>query len=73
MAPTSALAPTLLSVDLPSILLIFGVLVVVVLVLALAALWGFSACKARKQRRKRKAMDQEAEGRRFLAIPVTAL
>ncbi|XP_010139549.1 PREDICTED: tumor necrosis factor receptor superfamily member 13C [Buceros rhinoceros silvestris] len=70
VAPTSALAPTLLSVDLPSILLIFGVLVVVVLVLALAALWGFSACKARKQRRKRKATDQEAEANTDAAGPL---
>ncbi|KAF1560895.1 hypothetical protein FQV10_0003042, partial [Eudyptes schlegeli] len=60
-APTSALAPTLPSVDLPSTLLIFGVPVVVGLILALAALWGFLACKVGKRRRKRKAADEEAE------------
>ncbi|XP_075584106.1 tumor necrosis factor receptor superfamily member 13C [Pelecanus crispus] len=61
MVPTSTLVPTLLSVDLPSTLLIFGISVVVGLVLALAALWGFLACKVRKWRRKRKAADEEAE------------
>ncbi|NWX41373.1 TR13C factor, partial [Steatornis caripensis] len=58
-APTSALAPTLPSVDLPSTLLIFGVPVVVGLILALAAVWGFLACKVGKQRRKRKTADEE--------------
>ncbi|XP_010152598.1 PREDICTED: tumor necrosis factor receptor superfamily member 13C [Eurypyga helias] len=60
-APTSTLAPTLPSVDLPSTLLIFGIPSVVGLILALAALWGFLACKVGKQRRKRKAADVEAE------------
>ncbi|XP_064316065.1 tumor necrosis factor receptor superfamily member 13C [Phalacrocorax carbo] len=60
-APTSALAPTLPSVDLPSTLLIFGVPAVVGLILALAALWGFLACKVGKRRRKRKTADEEAE------------
>lgn len=72
MAPTSTLAPTLPSVDLPSTLLIFGVPAVVGLILALAALWGFLACKVGKQRRKRKAADEEAEGRGPLVLPVTA-
>ncbi|KAM6301538.1 tumor necrosis factor receptor superfamily member 13C [Podargus strigoides] len=61
VVPTSALAPTLPSVDLPSTLLIFVVPAVVGLTLALAALWGFLACKMGKQRRKRKAADEEAE------------
>ncbi|KAM6293376.1 tumor necrosis factor receptor superfamily member 13C [Porphyrio hochstetteri] len=61
VAPTSALAPTLPSVDLPSTLLIFGVPVLVVFILALATLWGFLVCKVRKQRKKRKAADEEAK------------
>lgn len=72
MAPTSPLVPTLPSVDLPSTLLIFGVPAVVGLILALAALWGFLACKVGKQRRKRKAADEEAKGRGPLALPVSA-
>ncbi|KAM6416895.1 tumor necrosis factor receptor superfamily member 13C [Pluvialis apricaria] len=69
-APTSALAPTLPSVDLPSTLLIFGVPAVVGLILALAALWGFLACKVGKQRRKRKAADEEAEANMDAATPL---
>ncbi|KAM6095612.1 tumor necrosis factor receptor superfamily member 13C isoform 1-T1 [Chlamydotis macqueenii] len=61
VAPTSALAPTLPSVEMSSTLLIFGVPVVVGLILALGALWGFLACKVSKQRRKKKAVDEEAE------------
>ncbi|KAM6306653.1 uncharacterized protein O3Q21_012688 [Podargus strigoides] len=61
VVPTSTLAPTLPSVDLPSTLLIFVVPVVVGVILALAALWGFLACKMGKQRRRRKAADEEAE------------
>lgn len=71
-APTSALAPTIPSADLPSTLLIFGVPAAVGLILVLAALWGFLACKVGKQRRKRKAADEDAEGRGPLALPVTA-
>ncbi|NXA21430.1 TR13C factor, partial [Ibidorhyncha struthersii] len=70
MAPTSALAPNLPSVDLPSTLLIFGVPAVVGLILALAALWGFLACKVGKQRRKRKAADEEAEANMDAASPL---
>ncbi|XP_071588457.1 tumor necrosis factor receptor superfamily member 13C [Heliangelus exortis] len=58
--PTSVLTPTLPSVNLPSTLLIFGIPVVVGFILAMAALWGFLACKVGKQRRKRKAADEEA-------------
>ncbi|KAM6089744.1 tumor necrosis factor receptor superfamily member 13C [Theristicus caerulescens] len=69
-APTSALAPTLSSVDLPSTLLIFGVPAVVGLILILAALWGFLACKVGKQRRKRKAADEEAEANMDATSPL---
>ncbi|XP_050771556.1 tumor necrosis factor receptor superfamily member 13C [Gymnogyps californianus] len=69
-APTSALAPTLPSVDLPSTLLIFGVPAVVVLILAAAALWGFLACKVGKRRRKRKAADEEAKANMDAASPL---
>ncbi|KAF1656312.1 hypothetical protein FQA23_0006576, partial [Aptenodytes patagonicus] len=69
-APTSALAPTLPSVDLPSTLLIFGVPAVVGLILALAALWGFLACKVGKRRRKRKAADEETEANMDAASPL---
>ncbi|XP_059673317.1 tumor necrosis factor receptor superfamily member 13C [Gavia stellata] len=72
-APTSGLAPTLPSVDLPSTLLIFGVPAVVGLILALAALWGFLACKVGKQRRKRKAADEEAEANVDAAGPLPGL
>ncbi|XP_054044796.1 tumor necrosis factor receptor superfamily member 13C isoform X2 [Rissa tridactyla] len=70
MAPTSPLVPTLPSVDLPSTLLIFGVPAVVGLILALAALWGFLACKVGKQRRKRKAADEEAKANTDAASPL---
>ncbi|NXK24826.1 TR13C factor, partial [Arenaria interpres] len=70
MAPTSALEPTLPSVDLPSTLLIFGVPAVVGLILALAALWGFLACKVGKQRRTRKAVDEEAEANMDACSPL---
>ncbi|KAM6320693.1 tumor necrosis factor receptor superfamily member 13C [Aegotheles albertisi] len=60
-APTSTLVPTLPSVDLPSTLLIFWIPVVVGFILAMAALWGFLAYKVGKQRRKRKAVDEEAK------------
>uniref|UniRef100_A0A8C3JE57 TNF receptor superfamily member 13C n=1 Tax=Calidris pygmaea TaxID=425635 RepID=A0A8C3JE57_9CHAR len=70
MVPTSALAPTLPSVDMPSTLLIFGVPAVVGLILALAALWGFLACKVGKQRRTRKAVDEEAEANMDAASPL---
>ncbi|XP_014818774.1 PREDICTED: tumor necrosis factor receptor superfamily member 13C [Calidris pugnax] len=70
MAPTSALAPTLPSADMPSTLLIFGVPAVVGLILALAALWGFLACKVGKQRRTRKAADEEAEANMDAASPL---
>lgn len=56
----------------PSTLLIFGVPAMVGFILVLAALWGFLACKAGRQRRKRKAVDKEAKGRGPLALPVTA-
>ncbi|XP_009473580.1 PREDICTED: tumor necrosis factor receptor superfamily member 13C [Nipponia nippon] len=69
-APTSALAPTLSSVDLPSTLLIFGVPAVVGLILILAALWGFLACKVGKRRRKRKAADEEAEANMDATSPL---
>ncbi|XP_010180927.1 PREDICTED: tumor necrosis factor receptor superfamily member 13C [Mesitornis unicolor] len=59
--PTSALAPTLPSADLPSTLLIFGVPAVVGFILILATLLGFLACKVGKWRRKRKAADKEDE------------
>ncbi|CAN0059500.1 unnamed protein product [Bubo scandiacus] len=61
VVPTSTLAPTLPSVDLPSTLLIFGVPAAVGLILALAAFLGFLACKVGKRRKKRKAVDKEAE------------
>ncbi|KAM6384247.1 tumor necrosis factor receptor superfamily member 13C [Alca torda] len=70
MAPTSPLAPTLPSVDLPSTLLIFGVPTVVGLILALAALWGFLACKVGKQSRKRKTADEEAKANTDAASPL---
>nr|XP_009933337.1 PREDICTED: tumor necrosis factor receptor superfamily member 13C [Opisthocomus hoazin] len=71
MEPTSALAPAVPSADLPSTLLIFGVPVVVGLVLALAALWALLACsKAGKQRRKRKAVDKEAEANMDATSPL---
>ncbi|XP_075009916.1 tumor necrosis factor receptor superfamily member 13C isoform X2 [Calonectris borealis] len=70
MAPTSTLAPTLPSVDLPSTLLIFGVPAVVVLILALVALWGFLACKMGKRRRKRKAADEEAKANMDATSPL---
>ncbi|KAM6144519.1 tumor necrosis factor receptor superfamily member 13C [Phoenicopterus ruber ruber] len=73
VAPTSALAPTLPSVDLPSTLLIFGVPTVVGFILTLAALWGFLACKVGKQRRKRKAADEEAEANMDAASPLPSL
>ncbi|XP_035759186.1 tumor necrosis factor receptor superfamily member 13C [Egretta garzetta] len=72
-APTSAPAPTLPSVDLPSTLLIFGVPAVVGVILALAALWGFLACKVGKRRRKRKAADEEAEANMDVANPLPIL
>ncbi|XP_069710492.1 tumor necrosis factor receptor superfamily member 13C [Phaenicophaeus curvirostris] len=61
VAPTSALMPTLSTVDLPRNFLIFGVLTVMGIILVLAALWGFMACKVGKKRRKSKVVDQEAE------------
>ncbi|KAK4830211.1 hypothetical protein QYF61_009278 [Mycteria americana] len=70
VAPTSALAPTLPAVDLPSTLLIIGVPAVVGLILALAALWGFLACKVGKRRRKRKAADEEAEANMDATSPL---
>ncbi|XP_009321020.1 PREDICTED: tumor necrosis factor receptor superfamily member 13C [Pygoscelis adeliae] len=69
-APTSALAPTLPSVDLLSTLLIFGVPAVVGLILSLAAFWGFLVCKVGKPRRKRKAADEEAEANMDAASPL---
>ncbi|XP_010293627.1 PREDICTED: tumor necrosis factor receptor superfamily member 13C [Phaethon lepturus] len=72
-APTSALAPTLPSVDLPSTLLIFGVPAVVGVILALATLCGFLACKVGKQRRKRKAADEEAKANVDTAGPPSVL
>ncbi|XP_068258614.1 tumor necrosis factor receptor superfamily member 13C [Nyctibius grandis] len=73
VAPTSALAPTIPSVDLPSTLLTFGVPAVVGLILVLAALWGFLACKVGKQRRKRKSADEEAEANVDAAGPLSGL
>ncbi|XP_054660364.1 tumor necrosis factor receptor superfamily member 13C isoform X2 [Grus americana] len=70
VAPTSTLAPTLPSMNLPSTLLIFGVPAVVGLILALAALWGFLACKVGKRRRKRKAADEEAKANMDAASPL---
>ncbi|XP_029897117.1 tumor necrosis factor receptor superfamily member 13C isoform X2 [Aquila chrysaetos chrysaetos] len=72
-APTSALAPTIPSADLPSTLLLFGVPAAVGLILALAALWGFLACKVGKQRRKRKAADEEAEANMDATSPLPSL
>ncbi|XP_055568503.1 tumor necrosis factor receptor superfamily member 13C isoform X2 [Falco biarmicus] len=72
-APTSALAPTLPSVDLPRTLLIFGVPAVVGFILTLAALWGFLACKVGKWRRKRKAVDKEAEENMDITSPLPSL
>lgn len=69
MAPTSALPPTLSSVDLPSTLLLFGVPALVVLLLVLATLCGLLGCKASKQRRKRRKTEQEAKGRKPRAHP----
>lgn len=66
--PTSTLVPTLPSVDLPNTVLVIGIPVTVVIILALAALWVFLACKARKQRRKRKATDEEAKGKGPLSL-----
>ncbi|NXP14728.1 TR13C factor, partial [Thinocorus orbignyianus] len=73
MVPTSALTPTLPSVDLPNTLLIFGVPAVVGLILALAALWGFLACKVSKQRKTRKAADEETEANMDAASPLPSL
>ncbi|XP_074907025.1 tumor necrosis factor receptor superfamily member 13C [Buteo buteo] len=72
-APTSALAPTIPSADLPSTLLIFGVPAAVGLILVLAALWGVLACKVGKQRRKRKAADEEAEANMDATSPLPSL
>ncbi|KFQ07791.1 hypothetical protein N330_14038, partial [Leptosomus discolor] len=69
-APTSALVPTLPSMDLHSTLLIFGVPAAVGVILAVAALWGFLACKVGKQRRKRKAADEEAEANMDVTSPL---
>ncbi|KFO96063.1 hypothetical protein N300_13168, partial [Calypte anna] len=68
--PTSVLTPTLPSVGLPSTLLIFGIPVVLGFILAMAALWGFLACKVGKQRRKRKAADEEAKENMDAAGPL---
>lgn len=59
------LAPTL-----SSTFLIFGVPVVVGLILVLAAVCVFLACKEGKQRRKRKAADEEDKGRRPVPLPL---
>ncbi|XP_042649350.1 tumor necrosis factor receptor superfamily member 13C isoform X2 [Tyto alba] len=73
VAPTSALAPTLPSVDLPRTLLIFGIPAAVGLILALAAFWGFLAFKVGKRRRKRKAADEEAKANMDAASPLPSL
>ncbi|KAM9276424.1 tumor necrosis factor receptor superfamily member 13C [Cariama cristata] len=69
-APTSAVTPTLPSMDLSSTLLIFGIPVAVGLILALAARWGFLACKVGKRRRKRKAADEEAQANMDATSPL---
>ncbi|KFU88666.1 hypothetical protein M959_09542, partial [Chaetura pelagica] len=71
--PTSTLAPTPPSVDLPSTVLIFGIPAVVGVILAVAVLWGFLACKVGRQRRKRKAADEEAEANVDAALPLPCL
>uniref|UniRef100_A0A672TR14 TNF receptor superfamily member 13C n=1 Tax=Strigops habroptila TaxID=2489341 RepID=A0A672TR14_STRHB len=57
----STLEPTLPAMDLPSTLLIFGIVAAVVFVLVLTTLLGFLVCKLGKWRRKRKAADEEAQ------------
>ncbi|XP_062347359.1 tumor necrosis factor receptor superfamily member 13C-like [Cinclus cinclus] len=59
------LAPTLAST-----FLIFGVPLVVGLILVLAAFCGFLACKVGKQRRKRKAADEEDKENIDIASPL---
>ncbi|XP_074757486.1 tumor necrosis factor receptor superfamily member 13C [Athene noctua] len=73
VVPTSTPAPTLTSVDLPSTLLIFGVPAVVGLILSLAAFLGFLACKVGKRRKKRKAVDKEAEANTDATSPLPSL
>ncbi|XP_026724405.1 tumor necrosis factor receptor superfamily member 13C isoform X2 [Athene cunicularia] len=73
MVPTSTPAPTLTSVDLPSTLLIFGVPAAVGLILSLAAFLGFLACKVGKRRKKRKAVDKEAEANMDATSPLPSL
>ncbi|NXN21114.1 TR13C factor, partial [Nycticryphes semicollaris] len=73
MVPTSALTPTLPSVNLPSTLLIFGVPAVVGLILAMAALWGFLAFKVGKQRKTRNAADEETKANMDAASPLPDL
>ncbi|XP_009554955.1 uncharacterized protein LOC104055532 isoform X1 [Cuculus canorus] len=66
VAPTSALVPTLYTVDLPRTLLIFGVLIVVGIILVL----GFLACRVGKQRRKSKVEEEEAEANVDTSCPL---